>query len=75
MQPTHRFILLAGVLAITLAVVACAAPITYPVRITYTGQTPLATERSGQVGLQILSPHLGEAKLLRIAKSAEGVAL
>ena len=54
MQAVDRFIRLTGLLAVTLALVACAAPITYPVRITYTGQAPIASERVGQVGLQVL---------------------
>lgn len=54
MKPMHRFIRLAGVLAVMMVLVACAAPITYPVRITYTGQAPIASESIGEVGLQVL---------------------
>lgn len=53
MQPENRFVLLA-VLAAIASLMACAAPITYPVRITYTGQAPIATENIGQAGLQLL---------------------
>lgn len=59
MEPTGRFIWLSGMLAITMTVVACAAPITYPVRITYTGQAPMASETIGQVGLQVLQDERG----------------
>lgn len=59
MKPTGRFIWLGGMLAITMTVVACAAPITYPVRITYTGQAPIASETIGQVGLQVLQDERG----------------
>ena len=43
MQPENRLVLLA-VLAAIVGFIACAAPITYPVRITYTGQAPIATD-------------------------------
>ncbi|MGB6222420.1 amidase family protein [Haloferula sp.] len=35
------------------------------------GTVPADGDKQLPVGLQILGPHLGEAKLLRIAKSAE----
>ncbi len=54
MHRINRLIQLAGLLALMMGMAACSSPITYPVRITYTGQTPVASESSGQVGLQVL---------------------
>ncbi len=59
MKPLHRLIRRTGMLAVMAALTACAAPITYPVRITYTGQAPIASESVGQAGLQVLRDERG----------------
>ncbi len=59
MKSLHRLIGLAGSLVAMALLAACAAPITYPVRITYTGQAPIASENVGRVGLQLLEDGRG----------------
>ncbi len=59
MKSLHCLIGRAGMLAAMALLAACAAPITHPVRITYTGQAPMASERVGRVGLQLLEDGRG----------------
>ncbi len=72
MKPLHRLIRMVGMLAVLALVVACAAPITYPVRITYTGQAPIASESVGRVGLQVLQDERGSQDAYRIGLRAVG---
>jgi hypothetical protein len=66
MQPMGRFMRFGGLLAIAMLAAACAAPITYPVRITYTGQAPIAAEKTGRAGLQVLEDARGSDDAYRI---------
>ncbi len=72
MQASHRFIRLAGLLAVPLLLAACATPMTYPVRITYTGQAPIASENVGQAGLQVLQDERGRDDAYQIGRRQVG---
>ncbi len=71
MQPENRFMLLA-VLAAIVSLMACAAPITYPVRITYTGQAPIATEDIGRAALQVLQDERDSQDAYRLGRRKVG---
>jgi hypothetical protein len=71
MQPENRLALLA-VLAAIASFIACAAPITYPVRITYTGQAPIATDDIGQAALQVLQDERGRQDAYRLGRRKVG---
>ncbi|MDJ0723314.1 MAG: hypothetical protein QNJ04_16870 [Desulfobacterales bacterium] len=72
MKPLHRLIGLAGLVAAMALLAACAAPITHPVRITYTGQAPIASERVGRAGLQMLEDGRGHEDAYWIGQRAVG---
>ena len=72
MKPLHRLIGLAGLVTAMTLLAACAAPITHPVRITYTGQAPIASERVGRAGLQMLEDGRGHADAYLIGQRAVG---
>jgi hypothetical protein len=55
-----------------MVIAACASPITYPVHITYTGQAPMASENSAQVGLQVLTDERGRKDAYRIGRREVG---
>jgi hypothetical protein len=55
-----------------MVIAACASPITYPVRITYTGQAPMASENRAQVGLQVLTDERGSEDAYRIGRREVG---
>ncbi len=59
MKPLYRLIGGVGMLVAMALLASCAAPITHPVRITYTGQAPIASESVGRVGLQMLEDGRG----------------
>ncbi len=71
MQPGNR-LRLAVIVVATTAVLACAAPITYPVRITYTGQAPIATEDIGQAALQVLQDERDSQDAYRLGRRKVG---
>ncbi len=71
MQPLNRF-LLPAVLAAIASLIACAAPITYPVRITYTGQAPIATEDIGRAGLQVMQDERTGQDVYRLGRRKVG---
>ncbi len=72
MKSLHRLIRLAAMLAAMALLAACAAPITHPVRITYTGQAPMASERVGRVGLQVLEDGRGRKDAYWIGRREVG---
>ena len=72
MQPLYRLIHLAGVLSMIMVMAACSSPITYPVRITYTGQAPLASENGARAGLQVLADERGSEDAYRIGRREVG---
>ncbi len=71
MPPGNRF-MLPAVLAAIAGLMACATPITYPVRITYTGQAPIATENVGRAGLQVLQDERGGQHAYRLGRRQVG---
>ncbi len=72
MKSLHRLIRLAAMLAAMALLAACAAPITHPVRITYTGQAPMASESVGRVGLQVLEDGRGREDAYWIGRREVG---
>lgn len=73
MHHINRLVPLFGLLALTMGMTACSSPITYPVRITYTGQTPVASDTRGEVGLQILKDERGVNDAYQIGRRKVGV--
>ena len=72
MKSLHRLIRLAAMLTAMALLAACAAPITHPVRITYTGQAPMASESVGRVGLQVLEDGRGREDAYWIGRREVG---
>ena len=71
MQPGNPLVRIVVLAAIT-GLIACAAPITYPVRITYTGQAPIATEDIGRAGLQVMQDERAGQDVYRLGRRKVG---